>query len=52
MIGTDESQMSRLQSGLRQASPLTFLKVIGVKSVGWMLSLHQSCGIDLVRVRE
>jgi hypothetical protein len=52
MIGTDESQMSHLQSGVCEASPLTFLKVIGVKSAGWMLSLHQSCGIDLVRVRE
>jgi hypothetical protein len=52
MIGTDESQMSHLQSGLRQASPLTFLKVIGVKSAGWMLSLHQSFGIDRVRAQR
>jgi hypothetical protein len=52
MIGTDESQMSHLQCGLRQASHLTFLKVIRVKSVGWMLSLHQSCGIDRVRAQR
>ena len=47
-----DTQMSHLQSDLREASPLTFLEVIGVKSVGWMLSLHQSCGIDPVRTQR
>jgi hypothetical protein len=45
--------MSRLQSDPREASPLTFLKVTEVKSgVGPLFHLHQSCGIDPMRVQR